>query len=207
MKPTEFAHALQAGGKLLPDSSPVLASLAELFNASPAATVAATIAKLRKANIVSSEGRPKTGEALAAIAPLLEFLKGFGKPVVAKDLQTLATFLESVPQLAFHSLIEEGVAALNKPAPTPPVLKEDVVRHHLNRLEQSLGDDPRFTAAYKELELDPEVGKLEIAALVKRFADANTKSRPAALKKILSRHKSLMTQQGKSDSRQGRGAG
>jgi hypothetical protein len=82
--------------------------------------------------------------------------------------------------------------------------RDDVVQRHLRRLEQTLGDDAAFTAAYKELDRDPEVGKLEIAELAKQFTQTSAKSR--ALKKIWSRHHTLTTFQAKSKSRDGRSA-
>jgi hypothetical protein len=63
---------------------------------------------------------------------------------------------------------------------------------------------PAVTAAYKELEEDPHVGALEIAALAKRLTGSAIKARAAAMKKIWARHHSLMVFKAKSEPRDGR---
>jgi hypothetical protein len=104
-----------------------------------------------------------------------------------------------------NSFAQLAVTALASPAKHTDI-KEDVVARHLLLLENALGNDAAFTAAYNTLEQHGDVGKLEIAAIAKRFTDTNPKSRPAALKKIWARHHSLVTFDAKSRSRDGRSA-
>lgn len=209
MKPGEFGNALRkAAGLLAPNDASQLGVLAELFEASSAATVAATLTKLRKTPTFTPMAvHPAIADVLTALKPLAEFVGAYGKPAFTKDLQATTTFLQGFSKAGVRSLVDEAVAVLTRPTPPPPTLKEEVVERHLRRLEQALGDDPAFSVAYKELDHDPDVGRLEIAALTKRFTDTSPKSRPAALKKIWARHHSLMTSRAKSESRAGRSAG
>jgi hypothetical protein len=209
MKPNEFAEALRtAAGLLASDDAGQLRALAGLFDASPAATVAATLMKLKKARAFSpTPGKPELGGLLTALSPVAEFVGLYGRPPLAKDLQAVSIFLQDFAKTSVRSFVDEGAVALTVTTPPTPTLKEEVVERHLRRLEQTLGDDPAFSAAYKELDHDPDLGKLEIAALAKRFTDTSPKSRPAALKKIWARHRSLMTSKAKSESRAGRSAG
>jgi hypothetical protein len=97
--------------------------------------------------------------------------------------------------------------ALTKPVKKArPTLREDVVRHRLKRLEETLGNDSGFTAAFNELDQDPNIGRLEIAERAKRFTQKASKSRPGALKKIWARHHALMMLKANSESRAGRSA-
>jgi hypothetical protein len=209
MTPNDFGDALgKAANLFTPNDAVQLRILTELFASSTAATVATTLTKLRKARTFTpTAGQPAIGDVLTALNPLAEFVSPYGKPAFTKDLQAVTTFLQGFTQAGVRSFVDEAVAVLTAPTPSTPTLKEEVVQRHLRRLEQTLGDDPAFSAAYKELDDDPEVGKLEIAALVKRFTDIASKSRPAALKKIWARHHTLMTSKAKSEARGGRGAG
>jgi hypothetical protein len=209
MTPADFVEALGKAATLLaPTDAVQLRIVVELFASSPAATVTTTLTKLRKARTFSpAAGHPAIADVLTALKPLTEFVVLYGKPTFTKDLQATTTFLQGFPLAAVRTFVDDAVAVLTSPTPPPAVLREEVVERHLRRLEQTLGDDPGFSAAYRELDHDPTVGALEIAALVKRFTDTAPKSRAAALKKILARHRSLLSSKMKSESRAGRSAG
>lgn len=207
MKPKEFADALRDSAELLSSNDEgVLPLLAGIFDASPTATVATTLGRLEKARLAPAAGHPSVGDGLRTLGPLMKFLGRQGKPAFAKDLESVAVKFGSVSDASLFAFVDLAVAELRKPPKQKPVLKEDVVQHHLTQLEKTLGDDVGFKAAYKELEDDPNVGALEIAALAKRFTDSATKARSAALKKIWARHHSLMVFKAKSESRDGRSA-
>jgi hypothetical protein len=209
MRPGEFADALGKAATLLPSNdSDQLRIIAELFAASTATTVAATLTKLRRARTFSpAAGQPAMAEVLTALTPLAEFVGAYAKPAFAKDLQAATMFLQGFSQAGVRTFVNEAVAVVSRTTPPRPTLNEKVVERYLRRLEQALGDDPAFSAAYRELDQDPAVGALEIAALTKRFTDTAAKSRSAALKKILARHNSLLSSKMKSESRAGRSAG
>jgi hypothetical protein len=196
MTPADFVEALGKAATLLaPTDAVQLRIVVELFASSPAATVTTTLTKLRKARTFSpAAGHPAIADVLTALKPLTEFVVLYGKPTFTKDLQATTTFLQGFPLAAVRTFVDDAVAVLTSPTPPPAVLREEVVERHLRRLEQTLGDDPT-------------VGALEIAALVKRFTDTAPKSRAAALKKILARHRSLLSSKMKSESRAGRSAG
>jgi hypothetical protein len=209
MKPSEFKDALnKAAGVLAPNDAVQLRMLAALFASSPSKTVAATMTRLRsaRAGLTLETGPWTIGDLLKGVAPLQEFLKEYGKPAFTKDLQAVTTFLQEFPSAGVARFVHVVTAALNQPTRPTPTLKEDVVLHHLRRLEQTLGDDAAFTVAYNELDCDPAVGRLEIAELAKRFTETTAKSRVSALKKIRSSHQALMTFDAKTSPRGGRSA-
>jgi len=208
MKVKEFADALNKSAAVLaPADAAHLRALAELFASSRSPTVTATVTRLSKAKLAPATIGTTVGEALKVIAPLHDFVRHYGKPGLAKDFEAVAVFLGRFSQAGVRPFVDEARAALSKPAgKQKPTMREDVVERHLRHLEQTLGNDHAFTAAYHGLERDPEVGKLEIAELARRFTDHTAKSRPVALKRIWARHHSLMTFKAKSESRDGRSA-
>lgn len=208
MKPREFSDGLAKAARLVAaEDAANLMALADVFAASPAATVAATLTRLAKAGLNPLFGRPVVGEVVLRLGSLGDFVEGYGKPAFAKDLRAVLLFLQRFAPLSFTSFAREAIAALNRATIQPvPVANEAVVQRHLRQLEQALGNNEAFTAAYNELECDPAVGKPEITDLAKRFTDRVVKSRAPALKKIWARHSSLMGLKGKSESRVGRSA-
>jgi hypothetical protein len=208
MKPNDFANALVKASGMLPTSAAAeLRALSEVFAASKGATVAATLAKVQKAGTFAPVvGQPSVGDLLMAIAPLAKFSELYAKPAFAKDLQSVMEFLRGFSGSRLRPLVEDAVGILNWTAPPPPTPKEEVVERHLRRLQETLGNDPAFSAAYKGLDGDPDVGKLEIAAIAKRFTGKPAGSRSVALKKIWARHHVLRAFDAKSQSRDGRSA-
>lgn len=161
MKPKELADALRKGADVLaPNDAVQLRLLADVFDASPGATVAATMTRLRKAGLAPATGYPSMGDVLTALAPLGEFVKHYGKPALAKDLQAIALYFQGISNAGVRAFFDDALAELSRPAATRPVLREEVVQRHLQQLERTLGDDPTFTAAYNEMDSDPEVGPL-----------------------------------------------
>jgi hypothetical protein len=208
MKPSDFGDALRNAADVTgPNVAVHLRALAELCASSPLATVAATVTRLSKVGLSPAEEGSTVAEALEAVAPLQKFLSQYGNGSLAKDFAVLIGFLQRFPKAGVRPLVDEAIRRLSEPQGKPkPPLNEDVVQRHLRHLEQGLGNELAFTAAYKELEQDSEVGKLEIAELAKRFTETNAKSRSAALKKIWARHHTKMSFKAKSDSRDGRSA-
>jgi hypothetical protein len=196
MKPREFADALDTCGGLLPPSDDHrLRLFAKVFRSSSAASVANTVAILRKASIPITVGNPSIEHLLSAVAPLHAFIQIYGKPAIAKDFSTVVEFLSGHSRVGIELFVESAISALEKRTPPQPPVDEELVQHHLVQLEKALGDDAAFTAAYKALECDRDAGKLEIAAIAKRFTDTSPQSRPAALKTIWARRHSLMNLQ------------
>jgi len=206
MKSSEFADAMRKSANLMVATDAALfRALAEVFAASPAATVAATVKRLT--GIHPAPSTPSIAQSLNVFAALLEFVRSYGKQGLSKDLDTVMMLLKRFPQAGISQFVDEAVAALSKPAAKPKrELKEHVVLYYLGRLEETLGDDTGFTIFFNDLEHDPEAGKLEVIELAKRFTEAASKSRAAALKKIWARHHALVTLNAKSQSRDGRSA-
>src|SRR5262245_4299872 len=94
MKPDEFRNALNKAADLVaPYDADPLRVLAELFASSQTKTVAATIARLRKTPLAPEPELPSIGELISVLMRLHEFLKECGKPVFAKDVEAVASFL------------------------------------------------------------------------------------------------------------------
>lgn len=208
MKTREPADALnRCADTVAAGDAEGLRMLADLFSSSPLPTATATLTRLSKATLVPTRVGMTVDDTLRILAPLNRLVGIYGKPSLAKDFEAVTEFLRPYSQAGLVSLVDEAKSALSKPAGKPkPTLREDVVQRHLRHLEQTLGNDPAFLAAYSELDRDPDVGKLEIAELAKRFTEDAAKSRQVALKKIWARHHALMTFRAKSESRDGRSA-
>jgi hypothetical protein len=186
MKASEFKDALDTAASLTtPETAGQLRVLAGLFATAPDKTVAAMVTQLGKAALVPEPGSPSITDFIGSIGPLQKFVGEYGKPAFAKDLHTVTALLQRFSEAGVQPFVDKAAAALSKPTRQPPALRDDVVQRHLGRLEQTLGDDAAFTIAYNELDRDPELGKLEIAELAKRFTQTSAKSRATALKKNL----------------------
>jgi hypothetical protein len=181
--------------------------IAEFLASAKTATVAAALTKLRKAKTLEpAVGQPSIDEFLTAIAPLEKFAELYAKPAFAKDLQSLVVFLRTFARFGLRSFVEDAIKILTWTPPPPPILKENVVERHLRSLEDALGNSRAFSAAYRVLDTDTDVGKLELEALTKRFVGKASSSRSAALKKIWARHHALVAFKAKTESRAGRSA-
>jgi hypothetical protein len=215
MKSKDFAKALRQFADVLavahPHAPPVAAirNLASVFETAPAVPVAALVKRLGAKDLHLVSGSPTLGDIAHVFAPLQLFLTGHAKAAIVADLKLVGSFLTSNAHVGIKSLLQHAPQALAPPARTVPAsqpLREDLVVKYLRRLEDARADDPRFMTVYHELSTDPEIGKLEAVALAKRFAGSPATARAAALKKLLSHHRALMTFRAKSESRDGRSA-
>lgn len=187
-----------------------LIGLLPIFDLMPTKSVADFEKCIR---LVASRPADSVDASIQPAVQILEAAEGllarFGKPAAAKDLSTFVASLKAHQNTGIDSLIAAASAHLTgkkkSRAPLPP--RNDIVSGYSKRLEQALGDDECFKQEYSKLETDKNVQANEIIALAKLFAHASVKSRPAALKKILSRHESLMVSRAKAAATGGRIAG
>lgn len=183
-------------------------SLKRLLSCLPNKTVADLAKRLSavpKDTVVSAEGF-KFEQAIDVLECTKVLLQDFGKPAVSKDLALL------LPALRLHarSNVEMLVSALESPAIAKKLKgkahPEEVAAYN-RRLEIVLGDDDGFNAECARLENDPAMSAADFVSLAKLFAMATVKTRPAALRKIISRHKNLTVGRAKKAATGGRVAG
>ena len=129
------------------------------------------------------------------------------KSPLLTDLASTQAFLEMRGKGSISALLDAASTILMKPAKLPPpTLRHDIVDKYVRQLEQTLGDEPGFAKLFSEIENNSEVGNREAEEIAKRFAGKGAKNKPAAMKKMWSRHHNLMTFRAKSESRAGRSA-
>ena len=85
-------------------------------------------------------------------------------------------------------------------------LREDMVIQYKEKLEAALDDEEKFSTVYDDLRANAAMGKPEIVALAKQMTGSGARTEDAALKKIWSRHQSLMVFKAKSRATGGRSA-
>jgi len=85
-------------------------------------------------------------------------------------------------------------------------VRDDLVVHYKEKLEAALGDEEKFAAVCHDLRADPGIGTPEIVVLAKQMTGSSPRTQDAALKKICSRHQSLMVFKAKSRATGGRSA-
>jgi len=215
MKSKDFAEALRQLADVLAAPNPpvptgsAMRDLASVFEIAPTSTVATLVKRLSARNLQLASETPTLGDIACTLAPLQIFLARHAKGGLLADLRLVEGFLKAHAHAGVKSLVECASHALASPIrvkPEPPPLREDLVARYLRSLEDARSDDPRFMAVYNQLSIDPEIGKLEAVALAKRFAGTPATARAAALKKLLSHHRALLTFKAKSESRDGRSA-
>ena len=115
MKPSEFADALVKGAGMMtgPDAENFMA-IAEMFASSPAASVAATLARVDKAKIAPLPDKFTVTDTIGAFGKFREFTALYAKPALAKDVQALVAFLEHHSTVGFRPLIEQARLSLTK---------------------------------------------------------------------------------------------
>ena len=214
MKASEFATTLKRLGRLIsvvgsPAAATGIEHLVTLFETLPKATVADIAKKLMATRLSLPAGRPSADQTAVVLAEVSAFLDGSAKAALLTDLKAVEALLGSYGPSGVAQLVEAAPALLIKP--TKPKKAEVQVRHDLidayaKRLEVVLGDEHGFVSLFNEIAGSSDIGKVEAAEIAKRFAGKAGASKPASLKKIWSRHHSLMTFRAKSESRAGRSA-
>jgi hypothetical protein len=211
MKSKDFANAVHkladvfAGSDTRGMHVAGLHTLASVFDLAPKdATVAQVVKRLKAAHLDLSPGSPSVGDLVRILDPAQKFLSTYGKPSLVADIKTVQEFLQSRMQGSVQALLAQAPQIVVPPP--PPRLREDVVQRYLHRLEGASSDPPKFMLVWNEIAADAEVGKLEAVALAKRFTGSSSATKLAALNKLRSHHRALVTLKAKTDSRSGRSA-
>jgi hypothetical protein len=151
-------------------------------------------------------------DCATAISAYSNLIKTLGKAPIAAKLDTVSATLQSrngtfIEDLAFAIESLPAPKVMAKGVVAQAVTNEALVAKYNKLLEQALGDDPGFQAIVAKLASDPEVTSNEMIALAKRFTATSTKTKPAALKKISSRHTAIMSSRARTAATGGRSAG
>jgi hypothetical protein len=188
-----------------------LANISPIFDLMPTKSVADLAKRIAAVGkLAEDHDRATIGPAFRVLKAVEELFFDYGKPAATKDLAIFLASLEAHQNSAVAALIEAVAApspTKKKPRPEPLPIRNDLVSGYSRRFEQALGDDEGFKREYARLEGDEDIQPNEIIALARTFAKASAKSRGAALKKILSRHQSLMVSRAKAAATGGRVAG
>lgn len=203
MKPRDFSNALHDAADLT--SSKGLSTIAAAFSDSSASTVAAHL-KRSVAATKAAQGA-STLEIIGDLQRLQVFVAKYGSAAFAKDLLALAEAASRSAASSAEEFAEDLRLTLVQPSiRVKSEVNQALAAEYARKLEATLGDDPGFQSLFVALNEDKSVGKAEAALIAKLFVGISGKSRADSLKKIGSRHQSLMAQRAKSDSRDGRSA-
>ncbi len=212
MKCSEFSKLLDEIPKLCTtdassNAMDELAAVRQILTLTPNITVLSATKQLYayKNGIVESSSR-------GLLVELAAFLELFGKPAIAKDAAAISDLLGRLDGKGIRLLADRATIARSTAKKPANRVNEAPVRHELvarysRLLEQSLGDDPGFSAVVAELESDKSITGSEYAALSKSFCLKVSKTKAAALKNIRARHQNLMIARAKSAATAGRIAG
>lgn len=214
MKSKDFSSVLRAFSGVLDTAGASTArdqivEFATAFDADPSSNVSDLVKRIASLSDAGNIGSPNLGD----IARLLSALKGFlhrtAKASVLTDFGSVEKLLRDRPSMQIDAFVRMATAPASSGRQTKkrgaPV-RDDLVIHHKQRLEASLGDEEKFTAAYDDLRADASIGKPEIVALAKQMTGAGARTEDAALKKIWNRHRSLVVFKAKSRATGGRSA-
>lgn len=220
MKSAEFSKQLGKAADLLkavqgPANAALLRRLATLFEAVPTKAVSDVTKKLESLKFNNGSFlQTKVENITTVMQSLTEFVSSIS-PKFKADFELTAGLLAKFGHAPFDEFIERSLERLTaepvakstgqRGAANPP--NTDLVDRYYRILESALGDDSGFRSAYARLEADREMRAPEVSALAKRFALASVKARPAALKKIFSRHQALMISRAAAAATAGRVAG
>lgn len=204
MKPNDFATALMELSRL--SGSKDVCLIASVFQRSPEKTTAATLKKLSSMEGVGSH------ELDMVLSGAVAFSRSVGGAKFAGLLEALATILRSRGALSVDVFVADAIAHLNAPKPaarskkkSPVVVRDNIVRSFLKRLDECLGDEG-FAEPYGELERDKTISADEVVAIARAFTTKKPNSRPKALEAIWARQHALLVSRSKSASRAGRSA-
>lgn len=205
---TNYAEILSvAGGNAEKES---VAALADFFVNNDEATVANVLKRLSSIPVVSgSQSSPSLGDVAGLISPLEGLLRVAAKAGVTTDAQSVLAFLRGRPSEDLRSFLleaSEHAATRDKGPQRKSGIREELVRQYQQELEASLASQEGFSAVFKMLASTNSLSSAEIRVLSKQFTGVSSPSKARALKKIWSRHQSLMTHQAKAKATGGRSA-
>ena len=215
MKSNDFAVALRAYADVLDaagarEARDHILALASIFGSVPNTTVSAFIKRMKTLpSVPKQEDRqpPSLAEIARLLVPLRDLLACTTKAEFAPDVAAVELLLRERGSMRITDLVKPQAATpRGRSEKTAAPGRDDLIAEYLQRLEAHLGDEEKFAATFQALRDDSGVGKAELQAIAKQFAGSAGKSKADWLKKIWSRHQSLLTFKAKARATAGRTA-
>src|SRR5262245_45671151 len=189
-----FANVLNAGGA--PDARDRIQVFAAIFDIDPALNVSELAKRIASLPTSGYAGQPSLGDIARLLSALKDLLSKTAKAAVLTDLNSIEKLLPDRASMEIGAFVRMAAEAGAPRRPSvrrgAPAAQNDLVLQYKERLEASLGDEEKFTAVYNDLRSNTGMAKPEIVALAKEMTGSGARTEDAALKKIWSRHQSLM---------------
>ena len=201
--------------ELPPSHIPALTSIANLFELSDDATVTARLGAVDKMRLSGRPGFPTVAIARDALGSFKSSLPPATRRSVAKDLAALLCLMEGHGSNSVISFVESVrrqfpafASAKKRQRKRGTALDKNVVRDYVGRLEEVLRDEEAFPALVHSIEHDPLVRQLEIVAIASEFYGPTPQgaSKKECIRRIMSRHRSLMDYRAKAKAQAGKSA-
>jgi hypothetical protein len=189
---------------------------AAVFDADPTLRVSDLAKRIGALPVAGSAGSPTLGDVARLLSALKGFLSRTARGAVVSDVGAIEKLLHERASMELSAFVRLATAAAASRRPAKgraapagrdaAETRDALVVHYKEKLEAALGDEEKFTAIYNDLCANPAIGKPEIIALAKQMMGGAARTQEAALKKIRSRHQSLMVFKAKSRATGGRSA-
>jgi hypothetical protein len=212
LKGEEFAQLLSDFSEVLGDkrAAPCRAFL-PIFGAAPTSTVVKICGVLSGVQAPGHGRGPRLHEMIGLLSALKRLLnRASAKKQVLDDLEAVSTTLRPFEQVATEAFADAAVERLREQrspgGSRGSAVRDDLVQSYLQRLEEALSDETRFTVVFDELKKDASIKASEAKRLSKAFAKETAKSRGTALDLIWARHAALMGARARQQANKGRTA-
>jgi hypothetical protein len=214
MKSREFSVVLRAFADVLDAAGATVARdhivmFAAAFDADPTSSVSEFAKRRASVREPPHAGSPSLGDVARLLSALRSFLDKTAKKAVLTDIDALQKLLRDRASMEISAFVRMATEGHPPAAPKKRVaarVRDDLVVRYKDKLEASLGDEETFLAVMNELRADTAIAKPEIVALAKDMTGTGARTEDAALKKIWSRHRSLVVFRAKSRATGGRSA-
>jgi len=203
-----FADVLDVAGA--PVARDQIVMFAAVFEAHPTSSVSDLAKRIAALRAAGSTGRPSLGDVARLLSALKSFLNKTAKSAVLTDVDAVEKVLRDRASTELGAFVRVAAEAAASRRPTlerdAPRARDDLIAHYKEKLEAALGDEEKFAAIYNDLRANTAIGRPEIVALAAQMTGRGARTQDAALKKIWSRHQSLVVFQAKSRATGGRSA-
>jgi hypothetical protein len=213
MKATEFANflgkfALQLRELRAYEYANAVSEFSRLFQESASkSTVDAVLKSLKNVDPQTVQRGDFFEKINSALKVANLTLNEFGKPALAKDIQSTVNALQPFRRADFADLLRilQASKLPKKSKPKAPI-RDELVACYNDRLVSALSDESEFKAIFAELKVDKKLLAEELKRLAKLFRGEAVRSGPAALAAIWARHESLLDANARTRASSGRSA-
>jgi hypothetical protein len=187
-----------------------MTTFAAIFDVAPTSAVSTVVKGLDSLPTSQNSGSPNLGDIARLLSALQGLLDKTAKAGVVTDINLIERLSRDRASMEIRAFVHMGTETLRAKRTTrrrrAAPLRDDLIVHYQQLLETSLGKEDTFKVVYDELSSNTSVGKGELVAIAKQITGASPRSKPEALKKILSMHQSMLTAKAKSRATGGRSA-